>query len=70
MKSRRAVLAVALGLAAFAILVLLRLHGFSISCWHMVIDGSPAPEVLAGHPQWIRGDDWYVQLPLALSQRR
>jgi len=34
-----------------------------------MIDGSPASEVLLGRPRTIRGDDWFVQLPLAISQR-
>jgi len=52
----------------FAALVGLGVHGFSISAWHGVIDGSTATEVLVGKPQLIRSDDWQVQLPLAFSQ--
>lgn len=55
-------------LLAFAALVGLRLHGFSIAAWHAVIDGSPPDEVLFGTPRLIRSDDWKVHLPLALSQ--
>jgi hypothetical protein len=54
--------------AAFAILVGLRLHGFSLAAWHEVLDASPAPEVLLGAPRGLRTDDWWVHLPLALSQ--
>jgi hypothetical protein len=56
-------------IVAFALLVSLGIHGFSISFWHTVIDGSPAPEVLFGEPRAIRGDDWRSLLPLALAQR-
>jgi hypothetical protein len=60
---------VALGIAAaFAALVGLRLHGFSLAAWHEVIDGSPARELVAGTPRPIRSDDWKVQLPLAFAQ--
>lgn len=60
----------ALGLLAliFVVLVGLRLHGFSLPQWHKVLDGSAAPEVLAGEPRYIRADDWLVQLPLAFAQ--
>lgn len=58
---------VCLGLG-FAILVGLRLHGFSLAAWHEVIDESPPAEVLFGTPRSIRSDDWKVHLPLALAQ--
>lgn len=54
---------------AFAMAVALRLHGFSISAWHPLIDGSAPAELLAGEPRDIRGDDFLVQLPLILAQR-
>jgi len=54
--------------AAFALLVGLRVHGFSISAWHQQIDGSPPSEVLLGAPRAIRSDDWGVQIPLILAQ--
>ena len=58
-----------LGLAAvFATLVSLHVHGFSISAWHSVIDGSPPEEILLGAPRLIRSDDWKVHLPLAFAQ--
>lgn len=55
-------------IAAFAILVALRLHGFSLAAWHEVIDGSAPSEVIAGTPRLIRSDDWKMQLPLLLAQ--
>ncbi len=62
---RRILAAVAL---AFAILVALSVHGFSLSFWHRIIDQSPATEVLLGEARGVRWDDWAVQLPLALAQ--
>ena len=44
------------------------MHGFSISAWHDVIDGSPQDEILLGAPRAIRSDDWKVQLPLVFAQ--
>jgi len=64
---RRAALPIGLALL-FAGLVALRVHGFSISAWHALIDGSPPSEVLLGEPRAIRSDDWKVQLPLAFAQ--
>jgi hypothetical protein len=58
----------ALCTALFVALVASGLHGFSLPMWHVLIDGSPAPEVWLGRPQAIRSDDWLVQLPLALAQ--
>jgi len=52
----------------FVLLVALRLNGFSLPYWHEVLDGTPAPEVLLGEVRAIRGDDWGLQLPLALAQ--
>ena len=54
--------------AVFATLVSLHVHGFSISAWHSVIDGSPPDEILLGAPRLIRSDDWQVHLPLAFAQ--
>lgn len=57
------------GLAAvFAVLVGLRVHGYSIAYWHALIDGSPAAEVRFGEPRGVRSDDWQVILPMALAQ--
>lgn len=56
-------------LLVFALLVGLRVHGFSLAMWHQVIDGSEPGEVLLGAPRSIRSDDWKVHLPLALAQR-
>jgi hypothetical protein len=53
----------------FAALVAAGLHGFSVSSWRAVVDGSEPAEVLLGESREIRGDDWYVQIPLALGQR-
>src|SRR5262245_59743697 len=61
-------LIVELAVAAFLLRVILRLHGFSLPLWHAVIDQSPMREVLVGHPQAVRSDDWAVVLPLALVQ--
>ena len=55
-------------LATFALLVSLRIHGFSIAFWHSMIDGSLPSEVLFGEPREIRADDWLTLLPLALAQ--
>jgi hypothetical protein len=67
---RRIGLAIAaLLLLAFAALVALRVHGFSIAAWHEVIDGSEPAGVLFGEPRPIRSDDWKVQIPLILAQR-
>jgi len=52
----------------FIALVALRVHGFSLARWHDRIDGSDPDEVLLGHAQEERWDDWTVQLPLALAQ--
>lgn len=60
---------IALALGLFAALVAASLHGFSLPRWHAVIDGSEPDEVLSGSAREIRGDDWYVQIPLALAQR-
>jgi hypothetical protein len=54
--------------AAFALLVALGIHGYSLPAWHAVIDGSRAPELLAGAARGLRTDDWAVGLPLALAQ--
>jgi hypothetical protein len=54
--------------ASFALLVGLRLHGFSLAAWQDVIGGGPLHEVLLGTPRAIRSDDWKVQLPLAFAQ--
>jgi hypothetical protein len=53
---------------AFVLLVALRVHGFSLPIWHGLIDDSPRSEILLGEAQFIRGDDWALQLPLALAQ--
>jgi hypothetical protein len=55
-------------LALLGCLVGLRIHGFSLPVWHSVIDGSPASEILVGEARSIRGDEWFVRLPLAFAQ--
>jgi len=55
-------------LALLGVLVGLRIHGFSLPVWHQVIDESPASEILVGEARVIRGDEWYVRLPLAFAQ--
>lgn len=58
--------------AGFALLLLalslLHLHGFSLPCWHDLIDQSPAPEVLLGSARRVRSDDWAVGLPAIFSE--
>jgi hypothetical protein len=45
-----------------------KMHDWSITQWHEVIDHSPQSEIVAGHSRSIRSDDWALDLPLALSQ--
>lgn len=61
-------LAIALALV-FATLVAAHIHGYSISMWHEHLDGSPPAELLWVKPQWLRMDDWMVQIPTSLAQR-
>lgn len=63
---RRSLAIAALG---FAVLVASGLHGFSISAWHRLLDQSPESEVLLGEARRIRGDDWFVTIPLSMAQR-
>lgn len=63
---RRLLLALA---GLFVALVALGLHGFSLASWHLLLDGSAAPEVWLGEARTIRWDDYAVNLPLALGQR-
>lgn len=67
LKARGLAIAAAL-LLAFAALVALRVHGFSLAAWHATIDGSAPSEVLLGEPRLIRSDDWKMQLPLLIAQ--
>jgi hypothetical protein len=67
LKARGLAIAAAL-LLAFATLVALRLHGFSLAAWHATIDGSAPSEVLLGEARLIRSDDWKMQLPLLIAQ--
>jgi hypothetical protein len=52
----------------FAVLVGLEIHGYSISAWRELIDGSPAEEILIGEPRRVRSDDWNAILPMAMAQ--
>ena len=71
LRPTRGLLAVPVALAvAFALLVGLRLHGFSISIWRQWTDLSAPKELLLGRPQAIRIDDYAVILPLVLAQER
>jgi hypothetical protein len=56
-------------LALFSLCLVLRLHGFSLPQWHAQLDGSPAEEVLLGHPREIRADDWAAALCTIFAQR-
>lgn len=47
----------------------LGLHGFSLAQWHQLLDGSPESEVLVGHSQTVRSDDYLAVLPQLLAQR-
>jgi hypothetical protein len=55
-------------LCLFIILTALKLHGFSISMWHDVIDNSPKEELVFGKARDIRSDDWITALPMIFSQ--
>lgn len=53
----------------FILLVALKLHGFSLSYWHNLIDGSKPTECLFGsRPQNIRADDFSLEIPTMLAQ--
>lgn len=54
----------------FSICVFLKIHGYSLPFWNLVIkeDHSQIPELIAGYPRAIRGDDWAIFLPMRLSQ--
>lgn len=56
-------------LLLFVFCLALRLHGFSLPQWHAQLDGSPANEVLLGHPREIRADDWAAALCTIFAQR-
>lgn len=55
-------------LLLFSLLVLFKIHSWSLPMWHQVIDQSPALEVMAGHVRDIRSDDWLLDLPMSLAQ--
>lgn len=52
----------------FLVLCCLHLHGFSLPLWHLILDQTPQQEVLLGHAQGVRSDDWATMLPLAFAQ--
>lgn len=54
--------------ACFAILLLLKVHGFSLAFWGQVLPEAEAIRPLAGRPRAIRSDDWMAQLPAIISQ--
>lgn len=51
------------------ILTTARIHGFSFSMWHKIIDNSAPAEVFWSKPHDIRSDDWLVNIPHCISQR-
>ena len=52
----------------FAILVGLRVHGFSLPVWHELLGVGEQSGLLWGEPQAIRADDFAVHIPLLLAQ--
>jgi len=52
----------------FVVLVTFQLHGFSLSEWSGMTGRLERPEILIGHSRSIRSDDWFVHVPLFLSQ--
>jgi hypothetical protein len=55
--------------SVFVLLILTKIHGYSIPMWHDFIDHSPQSEIIAGKARSIRFDDWTCSLPSAFSQR-
>lgn len=55
-------------LISFVFLLSFDIHGFSISEWRELIDGSKKTEILFGKSREIRRDDWMTCIPLVLSQ--
>ena len=51
-----------------ALLLVFRVHGFSITAWHTFIDASPQEEILLGQARQIRSDDYLVIIPHILAQ--
>lgn len=58
--------------AAFAVLLALGVHGFSIGRWDSVMDGRTDGSSFfqIGKPQPLRSDEWMVSLPLVQAQCR
>ena len=58
-----------IGLTIFALLVVGKFHGSSISIYDSVIQGSTNTDInIFGHARGIRGDSWVVGIPTTLSQ--
>jgi hypothetical protein len=55
-------------LVTFALLVLFKLHGYSLPAWHLYIDGSAPSEVIVGKVRTLRADDFVIELPLTFAQ--
>lgn len=66
----RRVVAIPLALLAalFVALVALGVTGSSTGIMHSTISDSGDPDLLAGHPQSTRSDEWYVQTSWTISQ--
>jgi hypothetical protein len=57
-----------LTICLFVLAVIFGINTYSLPIWHRFIDKSPETEVLIGKTNGWRGDDWALDLPLALSQ--
>lgn len=56
-------------LSLLLLLTLQKLHGSSIGVWNYLFASSPKdPNLIYGHPRWIRSDEWLVLTPWTLSQ--
>ena len=55
-------------LLVFAVAVLTGVSGSSMGMWHLLMQGTPDPNVIAGEPRPIRQDEWMVQGSWLLSQ--
>jgi len=55
-------------LGLFTLLVGFHFHGFSISMWRTVLDGSEPAEIVWGNARPQRTDDWLVNIPFSLAQ--
>lgn len=57
-----------LALIVFAALVLFKINGSSIGCWHYIVP-TQQKTVLAGRPRFERSDEWEVQIPYYIAQK-